>query len=250
MADIENILSRFHKLNLEEIKSVKLMNRVDVKYVFHHRELTRILQNLPLDYEILEINNNLQNNYETYYFDTENFAMYTMHHNGKAHRHKVRIRTYKETGVSFVEVKFKNNKKKTSKSRVLRKTDTIQLSENEKSFIEKKLAIDADSLKISLQNHFNRITLVNRKDFERITIDTDICFVSNEQEIQMENLVICEIKKLPYNYLSLMEKELKNYRIKAFRISKYCLGSYLMNPNVKLNLFKEKYRYINKIQTS
>jgi hypothetical protein len=47
-----------------------------------------------------------------------------------------------------------------------------------------------------------------------------------------------------------MEKELKNYRIKAFRISKYCLGSYLMNPNVKLNLFKEKYRYINKIQTS
>jgi VTC domain len=249
MQDIENILSRFNKLSLEDINSVKLMNRVDVKYIFHNRDLEKILKNLSLDYEILEVNNSLKSHYDTCYFDTDNFEMYTMHHNGRANRHKVRIRTYKETDVSFVEVKFKNNKKKTSKSRVLRKTNNIQFSEKEKKFIEKKTSVDANNLQIALQNHFSRITLVNRKDFERVTIDTDINFMSNGKEIQMENLVICEIKKLPHNYQSIMEKELKKHRIKAFRISKYCLGSYLMNPNIKLNLFKEKYKYINKIIT-
>jgi len=250
MQNIENILSRFNKLSLKEMNSVKLMNRVDAKYVFHSRDLEKILLHLSLDYEILEINKQLKSNYETQYFDTDDFKMYTMHHNGKANRYKVRIRTYTDSDTSFVEIKQKNNKKKTSKSRILKKTNNNELSEEEKKFIQDKLSIDTNKLTLSLENRFKRITLVNRKNIERVTIDTDILFINKDKKIKMDNLVICEIKKQAHNYKSVMEKELKEYRIKAFRISKYILGSYLCNPNIKLNLFKEKYRYINKIQKS
>jgi len=249
MHNIENILSRFNKLSLEEMNSVKLMNRVDVKYVLHYNDLEKILETLSLDYEILEVNNSLNSNYETSYFDTGNYEMYNIHHNGKANRHKVRTRTYKDSNVSFVEVKYKNNKKKTAKTRILRENNTIEFSKKEKKFITDKSPYNPETLKTALNNHFKRITLVNRKDVERVTIDTDITFIKDDNKIKMDNMVICEIKKLPHNYLSIMEYALRKHHIKVFRISKYCLGSYLCNPDVKLNLFKEKYRYINKIIT-
>ena len=45
-------------------------------------------------------------------------TLYHDHHNGKLNRYKVRRRRYIDTDTEFLEVKLKNNKKRTIKSRI------------------------------------------------------------------------------------------------------------------------------------
>ena len=69
-------------------------------------------------YKVLTISGLRQGRYETRYFDTADYEMYTKHHNGKLNRYKVRFRTYVDSEMNFFEVKFKTNTGRTRKSRV------------------------------------------------------------------------------------------------------------------------------------
>ena len=103
--------------------SVKLMNRIDTKFVFEIELLKKALQEIKEYYYILEIKGLRMSAYRSLYFDTDEFKFYYEHHNGKTNRNKVRYREYLESGLCFLEVKHKNNKGKTIKKRI--KVDKI-----------------------------------------------------------------------------------------------------------------------------
>jgi len=55
--NISQILIEFDPVSLEELDKVRLMNRVDCKFIFNINKLPTILNNVKDKYNILEINN-------------------------------------------------------------------------------------------------------------------------------------------------------------------------------------------------
>ena len=115
LKEINKIISKFSSVSLDEIDEVKLMNRIDRKYWFHISQLVPFLESTIPYYDILEINGQRLMKYETTYFDTEEDTMFLKHHNQKLNRHKIRQRKYLSTDSSFLEIKYKTNKRRTVK---------------------------------------------------------------------------------------------------------------------------------------
>ena len=67
MTDVEQTLSQFCPISLAEMESVKLMNRIDTKYVVTIRQLPLILQMAKDDYYAQEINDVRLATYDTIY---------------------------------------------------------------------------------------------------------------------------------------------------------------------------------------
>lgn len=247
MDSITNTLTdNFDVIHLSEMDKVKLMNRIDTKYWFPLSNLPNLLKLVQDDYFILEINKKEISSYKSTYFDTDKYAMYTAHHNGKLNRFKVRKRRYLDTEVNFLEVKFKNNKGRTIKKRIKIENDNMVLTENEKDFVEAFTPFKSIDLKPVLTNEFKRITLVNKNFKERCTIDFNISFKYENNVSDLPDFTIVEIKSDGKNTNSSLSKVLKEKRIKSSGFSKYCIGMAYINKNIKKNSFKNKLLKINK----
>ena len=236
-------LDKFKSISLNEMDSVSLMKRVDTKFIIHKDQLPQLLDNIHNDYRVLEINQNRLMTYKSNYFDTPNAHLYLLHHNGKASRVKVRIRNYVESNLFFLEVKQKSNKGNTKKSRIAIQSLHEKLDEKSLSFIHKLTGKNYPLTK-SINNQFNRFTLVNNQMTERVTIDTNLSYNAIPFD---ENLVILELKQSRHNRHSLVHESLKNMGVKPMRISKYCMGMAKNNPSLKQNSFKRKFKKITKI---
>ena len=242
---LKDKLSVIRSISLNDMDNVKLMDRLDTKYIFNAEKLKIVLEKLKKNYRVLEVNGRKISKYKTVYFDTSDFMFYIQHHNKKLNRNKVRFRKYIDTELSFLEIKKKNNKGRTIKNR-------INLMENEfsnkvsKEFIFNLIGKDL-ILEKKHVNVFNRITLVNNLNNERVTIDIGLQFMSENQKVRLENLVIAEIKQNKKNRKSVFVDIMKDSRIRPYRISKYCLGSMLLFPELKKNRFKKKINYIKKV---
>ena len=110
---------------LAEQMQARLMNRVDTKFLVPAYLLDACLRGLEHHYSILEIDGRRRFTYDTLYFDTPERQLYLDHHNGKLNRFKLRIRHYRETGDSFLEVKKKNNRERTIKNRLPLTSQTV-----------------------------------------------------------------------------------------------------------------------------
>ena len=108
--DIEGELSKMKAVSLDSLYSVRLMNRVETKYVFNIRKLTDLISMLASNYQVLEIRNMRMLPYFTTYLDTSDYLFYSQHVRGEFSRYKLRYRKYEATDESFLEIKKKTNK--------------------------------------------------------------------------------------------------------------------------------------------
>lgn len=242
--NIEHIINKFSPISLDEMNSVALMKRTDTKFVINKSQLAIILQNLDSYYKVLEINNDRIMSYSSLYFDTEENKFYNDHHNGKLFRTKIRQRKYVESNLCFLEIKQKNGKGETNKTRIPVNDFEPNLSQSSKNFIEKTTA-ENFKLKPSLWNEFKRITLVNLKSKERVTLDLNLSYKINGIEKRYENLVVVEVKQERFNRNSQIVKALKSIRKNPYSISKYCIGMVNLYTDIKYNIFKKKLIKIN-----
>lgn len=240
-------LKTFEPITLAEMDGVSLMNRTDTKFVFTLEMLPTILESVQPFYKSLEINGNRFANYKTDYFDTLDYYMYIAHQNGKQNRYKIRYREYVGSDLSFLEVKFKNNKGKTLKSRIKSWVDINSIKESDGEFLTEKTPFSIDNLKHVLTNSFSRITLVSKTDKERLTIDFSLCFAKDATVKNLDNLVIAEVKQENVNRDSKVMKVLKDNGIREASFSKYATGCALLNPQLKYNKFKSNMLYLNEI---
>ena len=241
------ILNKFDPISLNEMDRVKLLKRVDTKYLISKDDLSDVLLALLGDYYILEINDRRIFSYHTNYFDTPDKKYFREHHQGKTSRHKVRFRNYKESDTSFLEIKYKY-KGETNKLRIKSAFDK-EFSLTQREFIEQYIPEKLELLQSSLENTFNRITLIHKTLNERATIDLDINFISSDNIISLEKHVIIEIKQERRIRTSLLYKSLKSNGFRPIRISKYCIGSVLTDKTLTYNAFKHKLLKINQIQS-
>lgn len=242
------LLEKFQPVTLEQMASVRLMNRTDTKYLTTAGDLYTLLSQMQPYYYVQEISGSRMSKYETVYLDTQESAMYLAHQNGHQPRKKIRIRHYIDTHQTFLEIKNKNNKGRTLKERILLPVADAATSPQTALFIREKAEFQMQELSPCLESRFQRITLVNKEMTERLTIDVRLQFhnlrTSNRQ--QMEDLVIIELKQ-EKSADSIAKKLLCDLHIRSRGLSKYCLGAILTNPTLKQNRFKSKLIQINKL---
>ena len=238
-----DILKIFEPIELAQMDAVKLMDRQETKYAFHKQQLPHLLEELAKDYFILEVNGVRNSAYTSLYYDTPDMFLYHQHHNGRRNRYKIRHRTYLESGLSFFEIKFKNAKGRTQKSRILLQQDdsTFELEKNH--FILKKTPVDPQTLKPVVWINYKRMTLVSKHSLERLTIDTGLEVGFGSNAIALPGLVIAEVKQAS-KAVSVFIQLMKNLHIRPGSLSKYCMAISLTQADVKKNRFKP---YLNQL---
>lgn len=256
-----DILTNYQPITLEEMSGIRLMNRTDTKFVTNIATLRKLLKLAVWQYRAQEIDGKRLARYYTMYFDTPDMQMYTCHHSGHANRQKLRIRSYVDSGLNFLEVKTKNNHKRTRKKRTtmfdfdpLAPARNIAFDSHDDnfkeydSFLRENLWYKPEIMEEAIENRFNRITLVNNNKTERLTIDTDLCFhnIHTGNDCSLPELAIIELKRdglVPSPILSLLNK----LRIKPLGFSKYCIGTALTNPDIRQNRFKQRLHALGKL---
>jgi len=243
--EINYSLNNFDAVSLADLDKVALQDRMDTKYVFSDSILPELLKRLSASYFILQINNSRAFEYNSLYYDTPSFDLYGRHACGKLNRYKIRIRKYVETDASFFEIKFKNNKGRTLKSRVDLRNGSFD--EYASDLLNKNTPYALSDLKESLWVNYSRITLVNKEFTERVTIDTGLHYIYEGSLFPVHNIVIAELKqnKLCSSRFAMLMKE---WHIRPSSLSKYCLGVASHIKGVKVNNFKPNIIQVNKIQ--
>lgn len=239
---LEKYLGQLNSISLDAMGKVKLMNRVDTKYLTTIPVLLRLFEMTRAEYFVQEIAGSRNMAYFTRYFDTEDCFMYHEHQRGRQTRQKVRIREYVASDLRFLEVKTKNNKGRTKKKRIRLCTPGYELAGNDE-FLGRHTPWTTAHLKPRLENNFHRITLVNRDMTERLTIDTSLSFhnLRTGADHNLDGLVIIELKR-DGNTPSPVLRILRDLRIKPHGFSKYCMGMAFTDNGLRLNRIKERLR--------
>jgi hypothetical protein len=239
MDEINSILESFETIQLKEMEGFELMNRTDTKFTFKSDLLPFILKEIEPYYNCFRIESKKKSDYQNLYYDTESLDLYKQHHNGKLNRYKIRHRTYVDSNLGYLEIKFKSNKGRTHKKRMVQKTPSAIFENGAYKFLAEELPFDPRLLKPTVQVNYSRITLINKKSAERLTIDLNIQFINGNRVVNLDNLVIAEVKQEKTKgsyFLSVM----KNLNIRQSPISKYCFALAFTRKEVKKNNFKEK----------
>ena len=238
-------------ISLEEMSGVKLMNRVDSKFPTNWETLLRMAPLWNAHFYVQEVEGQRVASYRTLYFDTPDAVTYTMHHNRRLRRQKVRQRIYVDSGIAFCEIKNKKNTGRTKKKRIPIPMeewgDLYQLPEMA-DFIREKVWVTDQPMLPRLENAFQRVTLVNKAKTERVTIDFGITFHNHLSgcDADVSDLVIIEVKQ-DGSLQSRFKDILREARVQQKGLSKYCLGMLLTDEHLKYNRFKNKIRYVNKL---
>jgi len=257
---MKDLLATYRPISLEEMKGIKLMNRIDTKFVTSVSKLMQLLAMARDRYRVQETGGLRLIPYSTLYFDTPDLQMYTIHHGGRLPRQKVRIRSYVASGLSFLEVKTKNNHRRTRKKRIefpayvpgqmpaSMRFVPGQVQDGDIAFLGEHLKFPTASIVPQIENSFDRITLVNDDRTERLTIDTSLKFhnYASGRDCDLTGLAIIELKRDGRCFSPIIEM-LRELRIMPMGFSKYCMGTALTNPEARINRFKIRLHRVERI---
>ncbi len=245
---VKNIVDAMRPISLDEMDSVKLLNRTDTKYVFRRSQLQDVLADIAPNYAVLHINGTPYQDYKTTYFDTADDKMYIAHQNGKLNRYKIRHRTYLSTGAEFLEIKYKNNKRRTKKKRINFPITSPLLEAN--TFIKNNSPYSGEELFPKTLVEYTRVTLVDLVHGERCTVDTNLMITNcvTGEKADFSHICIIELKRDKSSAVSYMQGSLLKNRIFKRGMSKYAIGTAVVYKNIKKNRFKKKIRYIEKLR--
>jgi hypothetical protein len=235
---LEHLLSAFHRIPLEALEDVDLLDRFDTKFAFHSAVLADLFPAMISDYHLLAVNRVAFHRYETLYFDTPEMKLFARHHSGIAVRHKIRFRKYLDTGGCFFEIKSRNNKGRTLKKRVQVQNFEARIRGEAEDMVVKQTPLSASELATKLWVSFTRLTFKSQTARERVTIDQDIVYRTETNQLGLPNLAIAEVKRDDLFRASPFIQAMRELRIRPGELSKYCFGVANLYPNIKMNLLK------------
>lgn len=248
---IEALLNFLPPITLSEMAGIRLMNRTDQKYVTNVNVLLELLTKVRGYYFVQEIDGQRISRYATTYWDDLSHHMYRQHQTGHRPRQKVRVRTYVGAGLSFLEIKNKDNHGKTFKNRI--KVASVQDVVNNhagQDFLTQQTGLTFADIEPQISNNFFRVTLVNYEKTERLTIDFGLSFFNHatQDHEAMPDVVIIELKRDGRKYSPILPL-LRQLRIKPYGFSKYCIGQTVTDHSLHPGIFKKRLVKIKKAAT-
>lgn len=221
----------------------EMLDRLDNKYVVEADVLRSAAAELARHFDILEIDGRRAFHYETCYFDDANRRSYFEHHQGRLRRAKVRIRKY-NAELCFLEVKLKDKRGATVKKRLrydpakYGTLDQAALAYVHSAYYEQYgQDFPCDELSRILDTHYFRTTLVAKQGGERMTIDSELRFLSPGSSHAVEDgLFILEAKSANGNGIAdRILRALHQHSI--LHCSKYCTAIAVLHQGTKHNNF-------------
>ena len=238
---IEPWWDTLHPVQLQELNSVAgLQTRIDRKYIVRREDLDTVI---PLiGGRVLDIDGRRVFRYWSTYFDTPERTSYFDAVRKRPRRWKVRVRTYLESDLHYVETKTRNHGRPTMKSRQpATPADHRQLSAASRSFVTaslaERLAIsskDVDEkivteLQPALATEYGRVTILADADRSRVTVDSALSVSLPVGGCRLlADHVIIETKTT--GRPSDVDHALWNAGVRPASISKFGVGSALLQP--------------------
>ncbi|MDR2682280.1 MAG: polyphosphate polymerase domain-containing protein [Dysgonamonadaceae bacterium] len=230
-ASIDHLLAQMQPISLSEMQDIHLMDRVDSKFIAPVALFPELLENAIPYYKVQENEGKRIASYETQYLDTPALDFFNMHQTGKPNRQKIRIRTYIDSNLSFLEIKNRNDRGRTRKIRVpvgISHIQTIDDLHVHLPFLEKHSIFDSRQLEPALGVTFHRITLVNHRVTERVTLDLNLSFVNYRtgNTNTAGPLLVLELKQdgwQPSDFHAILNR----FNLQEVAFSKYCMGTTL-----------------------
>ncbi|MFT7270951.1 MAG: hypothetical protein ACI9V1_000468 [Spirosomataceae bacterium] len=143
---------------------------------------------------MLSIHNKRIHSYHSVYFDTPALLFYQQHHRDKRSRFKVRKRLYNLTNTAFLEVKEKTNQGRTIKTRASTANNIEGITIAERGELGTAFDIKNTNLSSVLTVNYNRISLADFSTNQRLTIDTNLNFISGNNSCTINNWAAVEVK--------------------------------------------------------
>ncbi len=217
------------------------MHRIDRKYVVTAAQYAAWLTALQPELCVLEIDGRTSFHYASTYFDTPSHTSFLSSAQKRRFRFKVRVRTYLDSGLRYVEVKVRDSREGTEKLRQPCSASSTQgLDTEAQTFVARVLlkagipSHVARDLVPALETHFTRTTLLVRTSGCRVTVDTELTFAAeNSQEIGFPELLILETKSDSHDTHA--DKVLWRMGVRPQRLSKFAIGSALLNAELPSN---------------
>jgi hypothetical protein len=243
------ILDSFNSIRLEDMDKVKLMDRIDTKYILPANRVPDLLLMMQGRYKVLEIDKSRISLYETVYMDTPGYFFFNQHVTGRTGRIKVRFRNYKSTGITFLEIKKKTKKNRTVKWRIENSLAGSSCNESATEFINSHIQLRSEELRPVLTNNFKRLTFVGFDTLDRVTIDLDLSFSSPQgKSEELPLIAIVELKSKGIASRSPFSRIIKQLSAYPTGFSKYCIGCALLFDLPFKNILKPKILLINRIE--
>lgn len=242
-----NLLAdHFSPINLDQMDGVALLNRIDTKFAMTNQQLVSVLENLRSDYWILEIDGHRLNHYQTLYYDTSDFGLYHAHVNGRPERYKVRSRVYIDSNLTFLEMKHHTRKNRTIKERIPIDEPVTRMTADMTTWLRTVAPLDGETLEPKLHNTFTRMTLVNKRNCERVTLDIDLAYFTDHSLVHLEGIAVAEVKMDATGGDSPFLAQMRAHRIHSHGFSKYAIGVAILYDGVKKNKMKPRLLWISK----
>jgi hypothetical protein len=243
---LASLAAGFASISLSQMDAVALLDRIDTKYVLTTGRLADVLACLQDDYWMLEVNGQRLNRYRTVYFDTPHFDLYHAHVNERPERYKVRCREYVDSRQSFLEVKHRTRKDRTIKERIPTPRPVRRLTPALGDWLGDVAPLPGSDLELKLCNTFTRMTLVSKGDCERVTLDVDLCFSAQDRQVQLDGIVIAEVKMDVNHRTSPFIEQMRRHNVPQQGFSKYAYGVASLYGQVKKNAIKPKMLWVEK----
>ncbi|WP_133910969.1 VTC domain-containing protein [Streptomyces sp. NBC_00582] len=163
----------------ELVARAELLTRVDRKYVLPLADLPFLLGGLGGDVRVLEIDGGRDFGYRSLYHDTPRLDAYLGAARARRRRFKLRVRSYVDAELDFLEVKTRGPRGTTVKQRIPYDGDDRLLDPAGRAFVDAVLTaarIDPRDLRFSpaLTTTYRRTTLLLPGDGSRMTLDTGL----------------------------------------------------------------------------
>src|SRR5699024_9718073 len=223
-----------------------LQTRTDNKYLLTPEQFAELMDNVPCSTRVLEIDDRRVFSYESVYFDTEDLALFRAHRQRRRRRFKVRTRSYIDTGESMFEVKLKGYRDRTVKRRTNHEFERRgELTGSAQRFLHSVLrheyGMSAPALVPSLTTEYRRATLVDPENATRLTCDVDLRCRDDNGDAAGPDLVLVESKSAGGRAPA--DQALKTIGIRPVSLSKYCIGTALVHPDVPANKWNRLLRH-------
>ncbi|MGA5300351.1 polyphosphate polymerase domain-containing protein [Nucisporomicrobium flavum] len=202
-----------------------LLTRVDRKYLVPLDEAGWLVDTLAPDAAVLEIDERRRFAYESLYFDTAGLSSYLRTAYRHRRRFKTRIRTYADSGESWLEVKVPGPRGSTVKYRVPHEPEQSGVGAGrdfvDGVFSRHGIAVSSAELRPVLRSAYRRFTLVIPGD-SRVTVDTRLRWTAAGRELRLSHLAVVESKT--GSAASAADRHLWRRGYRPVAISKYATG--------------------------
>ena len=200
----------------------QLLRRCDQKFLLDPDAVPELLDRLTGDYAVVAVGADQLARYANLYFDTPDLRCFHDHRRGRRLRHKIRIRSYADRQLAFLEVKSRRNELVTDKARVEIGYGTQALDPALRERLA-RLCPFAHTVVPSVAIDYRRVMLIGIATRERVTIDLGIT-VDDDPGRAIGAIAIVEVKQPSRCLTTPIMDSLRRTGVHPVSISKYMVS--------------------------